>query len=121
MLSASNKSRSDQGIDSSLRVKLKAHAINIVEGAIELIENGYTSSLAPANRSAWELINRQSDCLPQVDVLLGDIPEGSKRHQALLELIVDPQTCGPLLVSCSPKTATIFLQEGHWHEIGAVH
>ena len=47
---------------------------------------------------------------------------GSKSDWALLELLVDPQTCGPLLISVTPTFAAALLdQPGHsWHAIGRV-
>jgi selenide,water dikinase len=43
-------------------------------------------------------------------------------HQALLELLVDPQTCGPLLLGCSAAMADALLQADYtqWHRIGVV-
>ena len=40
----------------------------------------------------------------------------------MLELLVDPQTCGPLLLSCSEAMAEALLQahDAAWHRIGVV-
>jgi selenide,water dikinase len=75
-----------------LRVELKLEALPAFPGALELLEQGFASSLAPANRSAWEELE-------------------SGRVQAvpltapLLELLIDPQTCGPLLASLPESEA----------------
>ena len=37
---------------------------------------------------------------------IGENEYGSKEHFQIKELIVDPQTCGPLLISCSPEIAS---------------
>ena len=75
-----------------LRVELKLEALPAFPGALELLEQGFASSLAPANRSAWEELE-------------------SGRVQAvpltapLRELLIDPQTCGPLLASLPESEA----------------
>ena len=40
----------------------------------------------------------------------------------MLELLVDPQTCGPLMLSCSGAMADALLQahDTEWHHIGVV-
>ena len=38
---------------------------------------------------------------------------------ALLELLVDPQTCGPLLLACSSDAATQLTRSGPWIQIGS--
>ena len=91
---------------------------------MELLADGYASSIAPANRRAWSLFDPQA--LPgkpaRVCLHLGDHKAGSKSHSALLELLVDPQTCGPLLISVTPLFAAALLDKpGHgWHAIGRV-
>ena len=83
-----------------------------------LLEKGYASSLAPANRRAWSLLDSNS-----LDLELNGINPGSKGHLAMLELLVDPQTCGPLLISVDNEIAQklIYKSQNHWTEIGSVH
>ena len=50
----------------------------------------------------------------------GTIAFGSSQFQNMLELIIDPQTCGPLAVACSKKTAKKLISMGSWTEIGNV-
>ncbi len=120
MISASNKFLSDVGKAPCLRVHLKAAAIPVLDGALELIDDGYCSTLAPANRSAWEMLKVRDHALPDIDISFEGIAFESRYQKALLELIVDPQTCGPLLVACSQITARTFLKTGCWHDIGSV-
>ena len=53
---------------------------------------------------------------------LGNIRVGSLQSQALLELLVDPQTCGPLLISVTSSLADVLLQDESraWTAIGWV-
>ena len=90
---------------STLRVTLQNNCIPSYPHALDLLENGYASSLAPANRRSWTLL----DHMVQLD---------QPPSRGLMELLVDPQTCGPLLLACPETTATQLLREGPWHRIG---
>jgi len=88
-----------------LSVQLQSSAIPSYPGALALLGSGISSTLAPANRTAWRLL------------------EGSVRLEqppaaALLELLVDPQTCGPLLVACTSDAAEHLTRMGPWIQIG---
>ena len=88
-----------------LSIQLQSSAIPSYPGALALLGSGISSTLAPANRAAWRLL------------------EGSVRLEqppaaALLELLVDPQTCGPLLVACTSDAAEHLTQMGPWIQIG---
>ena len=82
----------------ALRVELIAEAIPSLPGAIELLQTGYASSLAPANAAALNLLEEQV-------MLTSSAASQSATHQsaanktALLGLLIDPQTCGPLLAA----------------------
>lgn len=109
-----------------LQVQLDADAIPALPGVLDLLHSGYASSLAPANRRAWSLLDRGRDRPAAVALKLGTIAAGSDRHRALLELLVDPQTCGPLLIAVAPKLAGRLLKappsaaetRDHWRRIG---
>lgn len=68
------------------RVTLKAAAIPALPGALALLSAGWASSLAPSNASALALLGERIELQGQSDAA----------HQALL---LDPQTCGPLLAA----------------------
>ena len=84
----------------SLRAVLQGAAIPALPGVRELLAQGFASSLAPANRLALELIEtgriRIQD--PAADPLA-------------LELLIDPQTCGPLLVALPAERSAAALAE----------
>ena len=80
-----------------LRVQLDGHAIPAYPGALELFERGISSSLAPSNRAAWRWLD-------------GPVQLQEPPSSALLELLVDPQTCGPLLLVCSREAAALLTQ-----------
>ena len=107
-----------------LQIQLNANRIPALPGALALLAAGYASSLAPANRRAWSLLDPQEPDgqRPAVCLHLGEDNVTSKDRQALLELLVDPQTCGPLLISVAPTFAESLLrQPGQgWRAIGRV-
>ena len=68
--------------DPGLHIQLHPRAIPAMAGALQLLEQGLHSSLAPANRR-----------------LLARYPGLQAMVPVLQELLVDPQTCGPLLAA----------------------
>lgn len=90
MLRASSAASSGQGTATAthLQVTLNADAIPALPGALELLAAGYASTLAPSNARALALL----DC--NVELV------GNRASQASLQfLLIDPQTCGPLLAA----------------------
>ncbi len=104
-----------------IRVCLHGPAIPALPDALFLLTAGHASSLAPANRRAWRLLDSSAGQPPDVNLLLEGIVTGSPEHQALLELLVDPQTCGPLLISVSRRFASQLQQAvpHQWTTIGS--
>ena len=88
-----------------LTIELDGSAIPAYSGALELFERGVSSTLAPSNRNAWRWLE-------------GQIRLKKPPSAALLELLVDPQTCGPLLLACSAEAAAQLTQDGPWIQIG---
>ena len=107
-----------------LQVQLDASRIPALPGALALLATGHASSLAPANRRAWSLLDSQlkQQRPAAIELQLSSMTTGSDAHRAILELLVDPQTCGPLLISAAPRFAEALLtQPGQdWHLIGRV-
>jgi len=90
---------------SPLRITLQTDNIPAYPDAMDRLAQGYASSLAPANRQSWHWLD-------------GAIQLDEAPSQALLELLVDPQTCGPLLLACPETTAHSLMVEGPWIPIG---
>ena len=70
------------------RVLLNAAAIPALPGAVTLLERGQGSSLAPANAEALSQLGEEGDVMPTTPMTA-----------AQLGLLIDPQTCGPLLAA----------------------
>lgn len=68
-------------------VELEAAAISAYPGALEALERGYASTLAPANAAALALLEGPVRLV------------GAGGLAAPAGLLIDPQTCGPLLAA----------------------
>ena len=90
----------------TLQITLFAESMPAYPDALELLSQGHRSSLAPANRRSWRWLD-------------GPVQLDQSPSQALLELMVDPQTCGPLLLACPSTTAEILMAQGPWIQIGS--
>ena len=89
-----------------LTVELDGSAIPAYPGALDLFKRGVASTLAPSNRTAWQWLE-------------GPVQLKQPPSTGLLELLVDPQTCGPLLLACSSANAAQLTQNGPWLQIGS--
>ena len=78
----------------SIQVRLDAAALQglAMAGSLELLDLGYASSLAPSNARALALLG-------------GPIKLQSPSSAALQGLLIDPQTCGPLLAALPANQA----------------
>ena len=88
-----------------ITIQLDGPSIPAYPGALELFAHGVSSTLAPSNRAAWQWLD-------------GPVQLEQHPSAALLELLVDPQTCGPLLVACTSNAAALLTQNGPWIQIG---
>ncbi|MGB7563784.1 MAG: selenide, water dikinase SelD, partial [Prochlorococcaceae cyanobacterium] len=100
MLAASRR------VHPQLRVALEPAAVPALEGALPLMERGFASSLAPANASSLALLE---DPIQWLD----SCASGRDSRSALEGLLIDPQTCGPLLVALPSSQAPEALQALH--------
>jgi selenide,water dikinase len=76
----------------SAGVELDGSAIPALAGCLVLLEQGHASSLAPSNAAALALLD-------------GPIQLKTPLSAAQLGLLIDPQTCGPLLAALPAEQA----------------
>ena len=95
----------------TIRIELWLDQIPVLEGARALFDQGITSTLSPANRRALASLNQTVEVVSSVKGM------SSSLDSATEALLVDPQTCGPLLLSCNDTTARCLSQQG-WTLIG---
>jgi selenide,water dikinase len=88
-----------------LTAQLNSSAVAALPGALELLEQGYASSLAPANSQALALLD-------------GPVDLSGPCTAALQGLLIDPQTCGPLLAAVPATAAEDCLEQLARHGFG---
>jgi selenide,water dikinase len=93
------------GNNTDLTLQLDGSAIPIYNGVLRLAEKGVASTLAPQNRSAWRLLNERVKIV-------------KCNTELLPEILIDPQTCGPLLVACQDHVAVQLIKTKKWKKIG---
>ncbi|WP_320677434.1 selenide, water dikinase SelD [Prochlorococcus sp. MIT 1300] len=119
MLTTTNKKR-ELFHHQPLRIILKMESIPSIPGAIELLESGWKSTLAPSNRLASRFLTEANIGDSSIRLEFDKVVSGSKREMALHELLFDPQTCGPLLISCPQSLSEKIKQLNAWTRIGFV-
>ncbi len=117
MISASNlKRREEQKKD--IKAILDLNSIQAYPGILDLINRGIKSSLFDENNKLMELIT-QTEIQKQF-ISFSEVQDTfDKELKAKKELLCDPQTCGPLLISCESKYAKYF--DNNWYQIGKVY
>jgi selenide,water dikinase len=99
MLAATAAGDADAG---AVEVVLDATAIPAHPGALELLGLGFASSLAPANAAALALL--------EGPVTLRGAEAQRRREASWRGLLIDPQTCGPLLAAVPAERASAALR-----------
>ena len=95
-------------------IELNIDHIPVLPGAMEMLQAGIASTLAPANRRALASLGIQVHATNSLVCRL------NKLDQAFETLLIDPQTCGPLLISVAPEIAKALLDHHPdcWWSIG---
>ena len=90
----------------SLTATINLSALPVLDGAIDLLMQGHESSLAPSNKRAWKELSIMNSDKARINLEASKlIKENRKLYEAFMGLIVDPQTCGPLLLCCNKNIA----------------
>ena len=116
MLSTSNLKRMSQG-KQALQVRLFGKLIPSFQGAKKLLQDGYRSTLSDSNSIMLEHLVAKR---PLIDLIFEDPNIDEQELKIIKELVIDPQTCGPLLVACNPKFSNYFSNNNTWTFIGDV-
>ncbi len=119
MVLSSNQKRSLKGL-SRIKVSLDAETIPFLKGAKSLFKKGYRSSLADSNSKAWSLLEANQGLSASIELKFQDKNPTTQQIKLIKELIIDPQTCGPLLISCDFDTAKNLVKNFSWIKIGSV-
>ena len=118
MITITNYERIANGL-TPVKINLEIDSIPYFKGVFELIQKGYISTLAPANRRSIQLLDSTQNN-PNRIYISRDKKKFDNNLNSFLELIIDPQTCGPLLISCKEEVALELILSGNWFKIGSV-
>ena len=116
MVDSSNLFRNQNNLE-PIKVILDASAFKAYPGVLDLIRKNIKSTLFESNKEIIEPIFKKN-C---IDRIISFSSENSINKETLSEtisLLLDPQTCGPLLISCNPKFESIL--KDNWYKVGEV-
>ncbi len=119
MLKSSNVRRIKRK-ETLLKIYIEIEQIDSFAGVSDLFENGYQSTLAKYNRNYLSFLNPNHDPHVNFEILLDKIRIGSKEYHNKLELLIDPQTCGPIVIASPELFAEKLIKSGPWKKIGYV-
>lgn len=118
MISSSNIERA-KDLKPKLKVFIKASSLKTFTGVFELFEMGIKSSLSYFNKdSINNLINQDRYSMVEID--FEEKNSDKKYISNIYNLIIDPQTCGPILICCHPSFSDKLIRSGNWYSIGEV-
>ena len=116
MIDSSNLLRKDKDLE-PIKVLLDLLAFRAYPGVFDLIQKGIQSSLFESNKEIFDQIFKE---IPSKRII--SFSEKRKvdedRFRGIISLLLDPQTCGPLLISCHPKYESFL--KNQWYKVGKV-
>ena len=92
-------------------------SFNSYPNVMELIRKGVKSTLFDGNKKIYDEIVEKE--FAQREIIF-DLEEdlSTEKISDKIELLLDPQTCGPLLISCKPKYEKYF--KNNWYKVGRI-
>jgi selenide,water dikinase len=116
MIDSSNLLRKDNKLK-PIRVLLDLFAFKAYPGVFDLIHKGIKSSLFESNKEIFDQIiaEKRDD---RIIAFSKKNKVNSDSFKEKISLLLDPQTCGPLLICCAPKYEKFLKDE--WYKVGEV-
>ena len=116
MIDSSNLLRKDNNLE-PISVLLDLLAFKAYPGVFDLIHKGIRSSLFESNKEIFDQIlsEKKSD---RIISFSKNNKVNTESFKEKISLLLDPQTCGPLLISCDPKYESFLKDE--WYKVGEV-
>ncbi len=116
MIDSSNLLRKDNKLK-PIRVLLDLFAFKAYPGVFDLIHKGIKSSLFESNKEIFDQIiaEKRNDRIIEFSK---NNKVNSDSFKEKISLLLDPQTCGPLLICCAPKYEKFLKDE--WYKVGEV-
>ena len=117
MLESTNNNQLKKNLE-PLKIILELDNIPVYDGVKELLDKGFESTLAPSNEIFLNNIEGAKNL--RFELISNAINSNKLFYNTMLKILVDPQTCGPLVVSCSSIYSEKLIQQGPWIRIGCV-
>ena len=117
MLESTNRDQSKKNLE-PLKVILELDNIPVYDGVKELFDKGFESTLAPSNQIFLKNIDGGENV--RIELSSKNYDSRSSFYNNMLKVLIDPQTCGPLVISCSSMFSEKLIQKGNWMGIGFV-
>ncbi|WP_269616617.1 selenide, water dikinase SelD [Prochlorococcus marinus] len=117
MLESTNNDQLKMNLE-PLKIVLKLDHIPVYDGVKELVDKGFESTLAPSNEVF--LKNIDGDKNLKFELISNNFISNNSLYNTMLKILVDPQTCGPLVISCPSIYSERLTKEGPWIKIGFV-
>ncbi len=116
MIDSTNLLRKDNKLK-PIRVLLDLFAFKAYPGVFDLIHKGIKSSLFESNKEIFDQIiaEKRND---RIIVFSKKNKVNIDSFKEKVSLLLDPQTCGPLLICCAPKYEKILKDD--WYKVGEV-
>jgi len=117
MLQSTNIDQFKMNLD-PLKIVLELDNIPVYDGVLDLLDRGFESTLAPSNEIFLKHIDGHKAV--RFELISNNFFSNESFYKAMLKVLIDPQTCGPLVVSCSPIHSEKLISRGPWIKIGSV-
>ncbi len=116
MIQGTNSRRRKENLG-DLKVVLNLNSFKAYPGVVELINKGIKSSLFEDNHKILDSFRYKFN-ERVINFNLGNNID-PKEGEIIKKLLCDPQTCGPLLISCNEKFEKYF--DNNWYKVGIVN
>jgi len=117
MLESTNNDQLKMNLE-PLKIVIELDNIPVYDGVKELVDKGFESTLAPSN--AVFLNNIDGDKNLKFQLISNNFISNKSLYNTMLKILVDPQTCGPLVISCPSIYSERLIKKGPWIKIGFV-
>ena len=117
MIKSSNIQRKIHNLN-EIKAVLNLMAFKTYPSVMELIRKGVKSTLFDGNKKIYDEIVEKE--FAQREIIF-DVEENLITREISsdkIELLLDPQTCGPILISCKPKYEKYF--KNNWYKVGRI-
>jgi len=116
MINSSNLHRKNHNLN-EIKAVLNLMSFKTYPNVMELIGNGVKSTLFDGNKKIYDEIVKKDFARREIIFDLEEDLSTSKIGDKI-KLLLDPQTCGPLLISCKPKYEKYL--KNNWYKVGRI-